>query len=494
MKIKYHLTCFGTFGSPNGYKQSICFGDKQIVLNSKSFDLNTNAIKLYSGAPLLSLRKAQINNQSALVFSLYSHALEPNSNREGTFIGIGLICIDSHPDFGTIINNLYRFLKQLITNNLVEARLQVNHSDQFKFNSKDIHSNLNNSKSFEIPDYSSSLNNTPVLIYADFKYCNQIETLKQTAQLLDQYEEIYITDNSEIVQFTQQKGNYKTIINNADNRGIESNLKLIEKEKREKLNRFIEQLIKLKETKLSDLITLQRQIQKENISIQEKLKKYNSKANKIKTDADQLNNAQVHFLNIHEKTLKELKENKISPNRAKGIIQHELDLLNNKQNEIKSRINSFVERNIHQNENVIPREITNNVNKDNRGFGINIFEVLTFVLAILLIGSWLFFIFSEPEESNTVINNSTIGTQIETLSSDDLKLVNDRLQPNLEIDTVVQIIFNNNPHDVKEYFSKHKDNFTTLLREKNESSFDKSTNGKYVYNGRALKNIPMKKE
>lgn len=494
MKSKYHLTCFGTFGSPNGYKQSMCFGDKQIVLKSKSFDLNTNAVKLFSGAPLLLLRKAEINNQSALIISLYSHALEPNSNREGTFIGIGLICLEIYPDFGTIINNLYRFLKQLISNNLVESRLKVFHSDQFKFNSEEIQSNLNNSKSFEIPIYTSSLNKTPVLIYADFKYCNQIETITQTAQLLHQYEEIYITDNPEIAQFTQQKGNYQTIINNATNRGIESHLKLIQKEKLEKLNRFIEQLIKLKETKQSDLITLQRQIQKESISINENLKKYNSKANKIKTVTDQLNNAQTRFFNTHEKTLKELKENKISHNDAKKIIQNELDLLNTKQNEISSIINSFVERNVYQNENILPREITYNVNKDNRDFGINIFEILTIILAVLLIGSWLFFIFSDSEDSNTGIKETIDKTRIESLSTEDLKLVNEKLKPNSNMDSVIDVIFRNNPNDVENYFGRHRSDFTNRLRKLNTSSFERTTEGKFIFNGIPLTSIPAKKE
>ena len=42
------IVAFGTFGNPNGFKQSfLSLSDKNIARGIKTFDLNTNAIKVF---------------------------------------------------------------------------------------------------------------------------------------------------------------------------------------------------------------------------------------------------------------------------------------------------------------------------------------------------------------------------------------------------------------------------------------------------------------
>jgi hypothetical protein len=81
MNVNIGLFTFGTFGNPNGYKHSLSYGKKEAISVCNTFDLNTNAIKLFEGTNLFSIKKGVFNNKPSLIFSIYTHALESNSNR-----------------------------------------------------------------------------------------------------------------------------------------------------------------------------------------------------------------------------------------------------------------------------------------------------------------------------------------------------------------------------------------------------------------------------
>lgn len=495
--LEYAILGHATFGHPNDFRQSVIFANVKDTAKNynflKIFDLS-NAIKVFPGESLYCMRKEMNENVSYISFTIYSFANEKNSKRNGTFIGTSIVFKKYLPKIDVIINALHYYHQELKSKNVVNGKLIIEHSNQF-IKPEKVEYNLESTQANYIIQnlFVEKINNS-LLFYIPKDNKELMNNLELSLNLLDKFNELYFSSNLSTVQYTQSKGLYllKEITSLRD---MANKIQVEINQKNEQLLQKIasknnEVAGKLK----ADLQKTHGIIRENELKLSEYQKRNKSNSEIIHKYKDIIN----HFENESKNIISSFRKHEIDENTLKSNINNLHAKLNRDCTNLPTPYNIVQEHAVRGETQYLHLKKQNtevrSVETDNKGFGINIFEILTFVLAILLIGSWLFFIFSEPEESDTEINGPTIETQIGTLSSDDLKLVNDKLQPNVEIDTVVQIIFNNNPHDVKEYFSKHKDNFTTLLREKNESSFDKSTNGKYVYNGRALKNIPMKKE
>ena len=57
MNKNINLIAFGTFGNPNGFRQTFFIGRTELSQVVKTFDLNTNAIKLIPNSKVYSIRK-----------------------------------------------------------------------------------------------------------------------------------------------------------------------------------------------------------------------------------------------------------------------------------------------------------------------------------------------------------------------------------------------------------------------------------------------------
>ena len=56
MNKNINLIAFGTFGNPNGFRQTFFIGNKELSERVKTFDLNTNAINLLPNSKIYAIR------------------------------------------------------------------------------------------------------------------------------------------------------------------------------------------------------------------------------------------------------------------------------------------------------------------------------------------------------------------------------------------------------------------------------------------------------
>ena len=131
MANSINLIAFGTFGNPNGFKQTFFVGNKDLAKSVKTFDLNTNAIKLFVNSKVYSIRKEYANGFNSIAYSLYTYAREQNSDRSGTFIGSSILFTNKIAKEHITINQLNEFHNQLVEKNVSNDTISVNHSDKF---------------------------------------------------------------------------------------------------------------------------------------------------------------------------------------------------------------------------------------------------------------------------------------------------------------------------------------------------------------------------
>ena len=70
MANSINLIAFGTFGNPNGFKQTFFVGSTELAKSVKTFDLNTNAIKLFANSKIFSIRKDYQNGFNSIAYSI----------------------------------------------------------------------------------------------------------------------------------------------------------------------------------------------------------------------------------------------------------------------------------------------------------------------------------------------------------------------------------------------------------------------------------------
>ncbi|ULT41883.1 hypothetical protein KRR40_46240 [Niabella defluvii] len=83
MKRHVNIIAFGTFGNPNGFKQSFfnAGADGALAKNIKTFDLKTDAIRLFPNSRLYAIRKQAANGSNLVAYTVYSFAREQGSER-----------------------------------------------------------------------------------------------------------------------------------------------------------------------------------------------------------------------------------------------------------------------------------------------------------------------------------------------------------------------------------------------------------------------------
>ena len=122
MTQNIYLIAFGTFGNPYGFRQSfIKFGNENVAKSIKTFDLNTNAIKLFQNTIMYSIRKEIANGLSSIAYSKYTFAKEQNSDRGGTFIGASIFFTNEIARENLTINKLNEFHNILVNKNVIDC-------------------------------------------------------------------------------------------------------------------------------------------------------------------------------------------------------------------------------------------------------------------------------------------------------------------------------------------------------------------------------------
>lgn len=502
MTPKFNIYTFGTFGNPNGYNHNCIYKSQQQNYLNSSFDLNTNAIKLFPDTKVFSIKKGHFQNQNTLVFSYYSHALEINSNRDGTFIGCSIVFLENYIEIAGILKFLAKYTSFLKDEHTTNSKLRIKHSNEFAKPSYDFKNLISsNQKLYNIPRFDTKENQQKLFVY--YRTDDIEEMLNEATSLLDYYSEIYFSSNIEIAAFVKEKNLYTIKKQTKDQPQLSRYIDQIKKDKSEKIEqqkRKIQSRIEESEHKINqlqrsvDLIYNRKQQEKKSIdSDTSKLESYNSDIQRIKQELSTNYDALLNELNNSTLNLNLQKESSLTQSYTNQL---------NEISDFIERLNTNNRRNEDIRRNHIPKPITktpSEVEHENNGFGYFNFELVSIILAILLIGSWSYFLFFyEPDIPENYTRQKEIqgtggGQSVqEFLNESDLSIVNKKLKRGMTLDTIVSIVFKNNPNDIESHYSSKKEIYKDLLINSNEDLF-KKVNLDYILDADALKKVPCKK-
>ncbi|WP_326983297.1 hypothetical protein VUJ46_01745 [Chryseobacterium sp. MYb264] len=235
MSSSYFFCAFGTFGNPNGFRQSLLGGNAELSKQIKTFDLKTDAIKLFPKTKLYGIRKESAAGQNIISYSLYTFAKEQHSERGGTFIGSSLIFLNTSANENLIISVLNEFHQNLEEKNVQDDTFTVNHSKDFLASKpKDFDKIRLNEKPLEDLNFSGGTGNY-LVVYCKTEPAQLQELFKRTTGLLNGYDMVYFTDAKEIAEFVNQKGIFKIV----EIQGLNHEIKRMEDEQKSLLEKTI---------------------------------------------------------------------------------------------------------------------------------------------------------------------------------------------------------------------------------------------------------------
>lgn len=302
MSTTYFFSAFGTFGNPNGFRQSFFLGgNAAIVKDIRTFDLKTDAIMLFPKSKIYSIRKDSAAGCNLISYSVYTFAKEQNSHRGGTFIGSSLLFVDKIGSESLVINVLNEFQDSLENNNVSESIITTNHSDKFSINKpKDFDKIGFNLK--DVNDLNFVQNTHKYLVVYNETSPDQLQKLFNKAiDLLNVYDTIYFTESHEIAEFVKQKGIFKIVDANGFTREIEKlqeeRLRLVQN----LIHEFEKEKEKLTEDRKKIIDDITQQIEQNKIRHQENDKKIKDSEGGIKTINEEYDQYSKKIENVIQK-------------------------------------------------------------------------------------------------------------------------------------------------------------------------------------------------
>lgn len=516
MGNKVNLIAFGTFGNPNGFKQTFFTNNIELARSIKTFDLNTNAIKLFPQSKLYSIRKENVLGSGIISYSAYSHAKEQGSDRSGTFIGSGVIYTEGIPSEQSTLNLLDEFHNYLVEHNVEKDVINASHSDNLSVckpkGLEKIKDNLNQIGKLDFTQSGKSL-----VVYCPIKSDKLQHFLKKAVDLLNKFDVIYFTDNKEIVEFVHQKGIYKVVQSD----GFEQETKILSEEKRQ----YVESVV-------LELQNEKGRIEEERKRLTGELKEYLENSQRIHTqnekrikelqqDLSVVNQSFVEFLNKIDSYINEVKDNK-DPSGVKKLFSQNKKILIESVNEQKKPIliNSIQKPNIKSNvkdEKIIRDEVRSSERRAERReegkYELDIFKLISIFLFILWIATVAFFYLTKGKETSLAIDETSVPYNQDTvqevnksnpivelepkpnieLNENDFLLVSKNIKSKLEAGKVINVIFEKNPSQIGTIYKEQKNSYERLLIQLNENCFEKR-DSVYYYIKDTIKHIPAYKE
>lgn len=504
----YFFSAFGTFGNPNGFRQSFFLGgNAAIVKDIRTFDLKTDAIMLFPKSRIYSIRKDYAAGRNLISYSVYTFAKEQNSHRGGTFIGSSLLFVDKIGSESLVINVLNEFHDSLEDNNVSEGVITTNHSNKFsviKPNDFDkIGFNLK-----DVDDLNFVQNTQKYLVVYNETSPDQLQKLfSKSIDLLNVYDTIYFTESHEIAEFVKQKGIFKIVDANGFTREIES--------LREERLRLVQSLIqeferekeKLTEDRRKIIDDLNKQIDQNKVRHQENEKKIKDSEGGIKIIEDEYAEFSRKIGNVinqlksdgnlesAKKIYQENKRNfsgKISKNKNIDSL-HSISTSGSRFPNVSNSTPKYG--------NDLSDFNRNDRNSRQKESKLDVYKLATFILLLILITSYsCYFIFfykgkiletpitemispkttvnnvenaenTIPVESPEVINFALNPTSNSQLNEKDRMEVLKKIKGEIKIDSVVNIIFEMNQSTIKNYYEDQKKNYSAQLYNSNMNSF-----------------------
>jgi len=528
-----YIFAFATFGHPNDFRQTpFKYNNPDVAKQIKVFDLS-NAIKVFPNSTIYSIRKERIGNSKLISYSIYTFAQEQASKRDGTFIGSSIILENKLAEEKYVIDCLNEFNQKLTENNLFNGVLKVNHSKDFIPNGTLTDFDKIKNPQIEIVDLNFNSNNNSLVVYCDTSPNKLAIFFSKSIDLLNIYDTIYFTNSDEVAKFVLQKGIFKLIQNHGDKLEFEIEINnLIEERKRKReqsISEFEGEVQRINDDKTRTIQEFKNQIEQSertHFENQNKLKESKEDINRIGQFYDD-------FLNKTKPLINQLRHNNEKLEVVKQIHNSNKILFNNSVGELKkpnyqTTINPIAKpkpkgklHTEHQ-----PQEFEHRGGHRRREereevegkvYKINIYKVATFVLAFLLIVTWVYFLFfkSNSENETEVIQNqeqlNTIPQEqeqkpVETIKLEDLnpisnsmlnendyRIVAKNLKANMKLDEVVKVIFNKNPTEISSVYSGQEAIYSKHLLEHNKQCFEEKE-GIYYFSKGTLNQIPSYKK
>lgn len=499
------LSVFGTFGNPNGFKQT--FSGQEY--NIKLFDLNPNAVQIFQNSVLFAIRKEIVDDNSIISFIKYSFAQEQGSSRGGTFVGASVICANGVPDLEQTANVLNQLHHNLVSNphNIQNGIIKVKHSNEFNVDAPRDYEKLKIDSS-EISDIDFNEKNRSALVYI---MKNVAELFRKSLDLLNVYDTIYFTQDSEVAEYVIKKGLFDLLEKDKFSEKInqlESQKMAHQNKELEKLNKRIDQFKKEATKNTSEyleIINKNKKTHQENAEkIEKSEKEYKALFSKYKEGVEKFEGYKTKFshgrlkrkqlnalLAAFNQDLNNFNQEKSQFSKPKEIntvseerkpFRDNSTITNRREGSYDSQIFSeFKEKHYERGFN-------------SRGLDIKKLIVVGFLAFVIVgLGFLAYKIFSKSENNQTVnntrmskhnehqeINNENEETlSLEPkpngyLSKKDLKLTIKKQFQNLPMhkDEVVNGILNVNPTDIGETYKGKEKAYGEYLINENEDLFE----------------------
>ncbi len=518
MNQNIHLIVFGTFGNPNGFRQTILnHPNEKIQLNVKTFDLKTDAITLYANTKVYAVRKEIANGNKGISFSVYTYAKEKNSDRGGTFIGSSVIFINAISEPNQIVSCLNELNDNLILNNIKNDTILVNHSDEFlKLEWPRSYSNFkHNLKEIKNINFQNFSNNN-IVVYAKTDVNTLSMLFEKSTVLLNNYDTIYFTESHDVATYVQKKGLFGII---PDFQSFEKEIQKIEEEKLKKVEAAI---IELQNDKILFENEKLRNIENLKNLIEQSEKVHQDNKRRIDESRHELNQIYNRYNGFYNKIDELVNKLKLGQSYAEIRLQH---------NENKRRfIDSINQQNSNANisrvetnkDKRISQDIYGKINDDSSRHKHNesasdnsyIFIGTSIFLFLLWAGTLIYFLWIKPPE--IVISSESTQEEVQTENQLDSSIDNDKniiiepqtnselsvkeytsiakkIAPEMQLDQIVDIIYANSSNNVSTYYGGQKDAYSKLLLQLNKDCF--ITKGNYtIFHKDTLRHIPIYKQ
>ena len=481
MENNYFVSAFGTFGSPNGFKNSFFYINDNlhsIAKSIKTFDLNTNAIMVFPNSELFAIRKENIQNNCIISYCKYTFAKEPNSDRGGSFIGSSLIFVDKVATENITVSQLNNFHENLINNYVIDDTINVKNSSDFSINRPNDYEKIKNNLKV-IEDLNTLQTNKILVVFCETSIDKLQEYFKKSIDLLNVYDTIYFTQSEEIAKYVKLKNIVPLIQNVGDLKEFELEIQKLNEDRLNKIEAFRNELVQEKE-KLSKAKEVKKQEFVKNIETNKKthqdnqskieeaenqLKKIGSDYNELSKKIDEL----IEKLNKGEK-IEFIKQKLIQFSQDFKVLEINSRPTNsitslpnvNRANSPQTNLeNSYESKHHHKNQKV-----------SNLGY----YKLATIFLSITLIGVLAWFLYPLLTEEKPIENTNYTPEVIEQTDTDTLKLnplpnsvSNIKVKTDAKIADIVKEIYKNDT--IIKFYKHQKEDYSKHLFKLNEGKF-----------------------
>lgn len=503
------LFAFGTFGNPNGFTHTVFSGNPNLKNSLRTFDLNTNAIKLFKGDKLYSIRKEYIANNFYISYSVYQYAKEPNSNREGSFIGLSVISKNAFIHENLIINVLNDGIENLYSKYVTEGIINVLSSDQFILDPiKDLDKIESNIYKFNLNLNSNS--SPPLFIYTHTDQKNLSEVFKKSTRLLNSYDTIYFSQNNEIAEEVIRKGLFELVEKPNFDKKIEQIIELENQRIIDSKNKILNSITELKEIK-NKIISQKEESYKKKIELHQKNKTIiNHEEKELKELQNNFSSKIRHLENIFQNSTNDqlgeietiIRGLKNEFREYSNISRTSLESIEKSSNKTREIINPYEGKAPHF------EDYSSNNKKTKDGISLSkVFNLLLFFgLIILSYFTYNLYTNNDIKESKILELESILNSKDEVsdaynlnpypnsiLNNNDIELVYKKLdgKDEIKIGDVVNTIIEVNPNSIGRYYNYQRKDYTSKLYESNEKSFQKNEKGDTIFlKAVGLNNIP----